>query len=143
MRYIYVTLLTALFFNSCSYKDKENTTKKEKKQFETYERSEMASMMLFMFDFNMQLKAEIEAGKSVSTFPDNFKQLSQLKMTSGHIKDDFFEQHLDTFLAYQKEVFDKPNSRVENFNAMVQSCIACHQVKCTGPISKIEKLFIR
>lgn len=142
MKFICFFLLFLVFLGSCSNEQKENASKKEKKQFEMYEHSEMASMMLYMFDFNKQLKAEIQSDKSLSDFPKEFEQISELKMTDGHVKDDFFEQHIASFLNHQKEIYANPKNRVENFNAMVESCIACHKVKCTGPIPKIKQLYI-
>lgn len=117
--------------------------KKEKKQFELYERSEMATTMLYMYEFNRQLKAKIENDEELLDFPAGFERMFEADMTDGHTRDEFFQTHTELFIEQQKAIHSNPENRVEAFNNMVKSCIECHQVKCHGPIPKIEKLYIK
>lgn len=146
MKYLPLVLLNLIFLFACESADKEvveEKKKKEKKTFEMYERSEMAATMLYMFEFNKELKAKIEAGDTISgDFPEAFNQILEATMTEGHVHDQFFEEHAASFLEYQKALHNSPENQKETFNAMVNACISCHEAKCTGPIPKIEKLYI-
>jgi cytochrome c553 len=63
-------------------------------------------------------------------------------MTKGKEKDDFFMEHASIFLDAQKSLHNSDADKKEAFNGMINKCIACHTQKCTGPIPKIEKLYI-
>lgn len=145
MKYLPILLLNLTLLFACNSSEEQATeVKKEKKTFEMYERSEMAATMLYMFEQNKQLKAKIEAGDTISgSLPEAFNQILEASMTEGHVHDQFFEQHATSFLAYQKELYNSPENQKETFNAMVDACITCHEAKCTGPIPKIKKLYIK
>lgn len=144
MKYLLLVLLNLIFLFACESNDEQKVEeKKEKKTFDMYERSEMAATMLYMFEFNKQLKAKIEDGDTISgDFPEAFNQILEASMTEGHVHDQFFEEHAASFLEYQKALHNSPDNQKETFNAMVNACISCHEAKCTGPIPKIKKLYI-
>ena len=127
----------------CSSETTTPIQEKEKKKFEMYERSEMATTMLYMYEFNRQLKAKIENNEELLEFPEGFERIFEAEMTKGHIRDEFFQTHTELFIEQQKSIHENPINRVEAFNNMVKSCIECHKVKCHGPIPKIEKLYIK
>lgn len=144
MKYLLLVLLNLIFLFACESNDEQKVEeKKEKKTFDMNERSEMAATMLYMFEFNKQLKAKIGDGDTVSgDFPEAFNQILEATMTEGHVHDQFFEEHAASFLEYQKALHNSPKNQKETFNAMVNACISCHEAKCNGPIPKIEKLYI-
>ncbi len=120
-----------------------NAPDKEKKQFEMYEQSEMAALMLQMHSFSQQLKEKIHAGEELPAYPEHFERLFEAELTPGKIRDDFFIEHAEIFLGAQKALHsDNESDKIAAFNSMVNKCIACHTQKCTGPIPKIEKLYI-
>jgi hypothetical protein len=116
---------------------------KEKKKFEMYEQSEMTALMLHMYQVNEQLRKRILEGENIGDFSESFERILQAEQTGGKELDDFFKQHAETFLSLQRSIYDNPGSAAEQFNVAIDACIACHQVKCTGPIQKIEKLYIK
>ena len=48
------------------------------------------------------------------------------------------------FLETQKDIYKQKDevSQKKSFNKMVDACIQCHEVKCQGPIDRIQKLYI-
>ena len=56
--------------------------------------------------------------------------------------DDFFKQHASEFIKSQEEIYKDPKNAKEHFNASIDACVKCHEVKCGGPIVRIKKLYI-
>lgn len=141
MRRIISCLLASLFLLACT-QELTIEPKKEKKKFDMYEMSEMASLMRQMHHVNGQLKERIERGEDLGSFPSSFERILEASMTDNKVMDDFFVTHAKEFLASQKRIYENPDQSKELFNEAVENCLACHQVKCTGPIPKIQQLLI-
>ena len=138
----------ALLFIACNGSSTEEVkveevATEEKKDFEMYELSEMSAIMQHMYQLNEQLKERIESGEELGSFSESFERMLNAKMTNDKPMDDFFKTHAETFLANQRSIYENPSQAKELYNEAINSCIACHEVKCTGPITKIEKLFIK
>ena len=138
----------ALLFVACNESSTEElkveeVATEEKKDFEMYELSEMSAIMQHMYQLNEQLKERIESGEELGSFSVSFERMLNAKMTNDKPMDDFFKTHAETFLANQRSIYENPAQAKELYNEAINSCIACHEVKCTGPITKIEKLFIK
>ena len=77
-------------------------------------------------------------------FPDKFKKIHSAKLSNDFTHDESFEGF--TNLYYQKidalNKSTKQNTK-QNFNATIQTCVACHETTCTGPIPRIKKLLIK
>lgn len=147
MKY-WLLLGCALLFVSCneSFTEElkvEEVAMEDKKDFEMYEVSEMSAIMQHMYQLNEQLKERIESGEELGSFSESFERMLNAKMTNDKPMDDFFKTHAETFLANQRSIYENPAQAKELYNEAINSCIACHEVKCTGPITKIEKLFIK
>lgn len=147
MKY-WLLLGCALLFVSCNESSTEELKVEEvamedKKDFEMYEVSEMSAIMQHMYQLNEQLKERIESGEELGSFSESFERMLNAKMTNDKPMDDFFKTHAETFLANQRSIYENPAQAKELYNEAINSCIACHEVKCTGPITKIEKLFIK
>lgn len=147
MKY-WLLLGCALLFVSCNESSTEELKVEEvamedEKDFEMYEVSEMSAIMQHMYQLNEQLKERIESGEELGSFSESFERMLNAKMTNDKPMDDFFKTHAETFLANQRSIYENPAQAKELYNEAINSCIACHEVKCTGPITKIEKLFIK
>lgn len=147
MKY-WLLLGCALLFVSCneSFTEElkvEEVAMEDKKDFEMYEVSEMSAIMQHMYQLNEQLKERIESGEELGSFSESFERMLNAKMTNDKPMDDFFKTHAETFLANQRSIYENPAQAKELYNEAINSCIACHEVKCTGPITKIEKLYIK
>jgi hypothetical protein len=121
----------------------EEVATEDKKDFEMYELSEMSAIMQHMYQLNEQLKERIESGEELGVFSESFERMLNAKMTNDKPMDDFFKTHAETFLNDQRSIYENPEQAKELYNEAINSCIACHEVKCTGPIEKIEKLIIK
>ena len=52
------------------------------------------------------------------------------------------KEYSKKFLEAQSLVYSDDSNKKKNFNSMVNACIECHKVKCSGPIERIKKLYI-
>jgi cytochrome c553 len=115
----------------------------EEKVFEMHEVSEMASLMKQMAHINEELKKRIQNGEDLGAFPANFERILTASMTKNQEMDEFFIKHAEIFLERQKEIYAHPENARDNFNLSIDACIRCHEEKCPGPLSRIQKLKIK
>ncbi len=116
--------------------------KPETTGFEMYKMSEMALLMEQMYAYNNHLRDRIIAKENIGEYPEHFDKIHTAVLTDASDRDLFFDTQAAAFLKTQKDIFENKNT-VESFNKMVNSCIACHQKKCGGPIERIKKLYIK
>lgn len=139
-----VVFLISILLFSCQKKqeDKEACSTKEKK-FEMYKMSEMAMLMEQMYAHNQQLRLRIIKGDSVGTFPDFFNKIYSAKFTAINDNDVFFQENAKKYIDAQKLIYAESENVKENFNKGVDACVTCHKGKCSGPIPRIKKLYIK
>lgn len=108
-----------------------------------YQSSEMAQLMNAMYKKNEQIKKQILAGENIADFPKEYLKIHTASLTNAADRNPVFESFSKAYINNMKQVFvvDK-QGRSEQFNAAINSCIACHQNSCTGPIPRIKKLLI-
>ncbi|MCV6630675.1 MAG: hypothetical protein OIF50_12555 [Flavobacteriaceae bacterium] len=140
--------LVVVFLLSCADSAKKDTKKKAQKStvYEMYEPSEMATLMNDFYAYNEKLKANIEAGKPLDEEGAKlFENIHTAVLTDSRDKDALFDAWAIALEQAQKGIFNNsvPGSQKEKFNAAVRVCVSCHEKKCSGPISRIEKLYIR
>jgi len=152
-KYLLVLGFIALF--SCAKKQEKATaettaaqekctdTTKGKSRFEMYEMSEMAALMEKMYADNQKLKERIKKGEKIGEFPSHFLEIHKAVMTDESDNDAFFKSQADVFINSQKMIYEDPTNAKQHFNDGVDACVACHQVKCAGPIHRIKKLYIK
>jgi cytochrome c553 len=130
----FITIVLLLIFMACT-KEKKAVEKKQEKKFEMYELSEMSLVMEQMYVENQRLKDRIIAGDSLVAYPEFFDKIQF---------DDYFKEQAVLFLETQKAIYYQKDqaSQKKSFNLMVDACIQCHEVKCQGPIDRIQKLYI-
>jgi len=112
-------------------------------EFEMYEMSEMAALMEQMYVDNQRLKDRIIKGDTIGKFPQHFIKIHKAVMTDEHDKDAFFNEQAQKFIQAQELIYKDPKNAKKHFNNGVDACIQCHQVKCSGPIPRIKKLYIK
>ena len=115
----------------------------KKKALTMYKMSEMSALMEQMYAENQQLKARIQKGEKIGPFPSHFLKIHQAVMTDSTENDAFFKEQAQLFIAAQEQIYKDPKNAQAHFNAGVDACIQCHQVKCAGPIARIKKLYIK
>jgi hypothetical protein len=142
MRFLYFIVLFVAI--SCQNKPEVETVVEdsEKKSFEMYEFSEMAMLMEQMYVDNERLKSKILNGDDLGEFPEHFAKIHRAGMTDPSEYDAFFKDQAALFLKAQRLIYEDPTNAEIHYNEMVNQCIACHQVKCGGPIPRIKKLYL-
>lgn len=125
----------------------KNTPEEPKKEKELVmvETSEMAKLMNEMYAYNESIKQQILNNGTVSGgFPANFENIHSAILTDPSDRDESFESFSKAFLETQKSIFNaNAEDLTANYNASVNACISCHEVKCVGPIPRIKKLLIK
>lgn len=142
MRLLFFSIATLLLF-SCEKKKEQCELPKEEKKFEMYEMSEMAMLMEQMYVDNERLKQRIVSGDTIGAFPQHFLKINEAVMTDEQENDEFFKEHANAFIASQTLIYEDSKNAKEHFNASINECVKCHEVKCGGPIVRIKKLYIK
>lgn len=143
-------LLLASFFVGCNSTTNETDTATKNEtdttenwEAQMYEPSELVKIMRTMYADNLQLKEALKKGEQPHEMPDLYRNILSAKATNPtDLKQSYFAManvYLDN---YQAMVKATPNNRINAYNNMVNTCIACHQNYCLGPIPKIKKLII-
>lgn len=143
-----------LVFVFCSFLLVNCANKKTKKEikvtdkvpasFQMYKTSEMAELMRTMLAKNKKLRAKIIEGKDIGDFNDEYLKIHTAKLTDSTDLDATFPTFANHFVKMQKDVFSVESSKQkEQFNSMINACVACHKDRCSGPIPRIKKLIIQ
>lgn len=138
-----ILIIVSIFFLSCTTTKKE-APKNNKEELVMYEFSEMALLMEEMYAANEDLKKKIINKEAIGEFSDKFLNIHSAVLTNPNDRDASFEVFSKAFLENQQAIFSaSPDEVKDQFNLMVNSCVACHKTTCTGPIPRIEKLLIK
>jgi cytochrome c553 len=137
--------LIATFFAITGCQKKESKVAQENcqkpKKLAMYQHSEMALLMEQMAVQHQQVRKKLTEGKAVGAFPAYYEKILSAKMTDPTDFDADFKTKAAEFLAAEKAFYQQPNK--DHYNAGVQACLSCHELKCGGPIPKIKKLIWR
>ena len=142
----YVLLVALMLLLGCTQKESKPKTacvNSQAKTLKMYKMSEMSALMEQMYAENQQLKARIQKGEKIGAFPNHFLKIHQAVMTDSTENDAFFKEQAQNFISAQEQIYQDPKKAEAHFNAGVDACIQCHQVKCAGPIARIKKLYIK
>ena len=105
--------------------------------------SEMAALMLEMYDANLENKKKILEGESPTQYPKDFSKIYSAKLTDSTDRNASFNAFSDFYLYTLKKVYNAPKDSLKIYhNNAVNSCISCHETTCIGPIPRIKKLLI-
>ncbi|WP_299107904.1 hypothetical protein [uncultured Tenacibaculum sp.] len=143
-------ILIALFLGlivSCQTKKETQRIKIVKEvpsNFQMYKTSEMAELMRNMLAKNKEVRTKIIEGEEIGDFNKEYIKIHTAKLTDSTDFDENFLAFAKYFEREHRALFEvSKEERKEQFNNAVASCLACHQVKCKGPIPRIEKLLIK
>ena len=132
---------------SCQKKAEKTGEKKcsssMEKKLEMYQMSEMAAFMEQMYVDNKRLKERIQNRDTIGKFPIYFLKIYTAKFTDETDNDLFFKQKAKEYIEAQQLIYSEPKNVRENFNDGVDACLKCHENKCSGPVSRIKKLYIK
>lgn len=138
-----VLILISILFCCQKKQDDTEACSTSDKEFKMYEMSEMAMLMEQMYAHNQQLRLSIMKGDTIGTFPDFFNKIYTATFTATNDNDVFFQENAKKYIEAQKLIYSDPENIKENFNKGVDACVTCHKGKCSGPIPRIKKLYIK
>jgi len=140
--------LASLFFacNSAPNVETKTEIKRIVKQVENAPNkdSELALLMRKMYLDAASIKQLIvtETGTVSTEFIEELETVHTAKATDPDVKTAEFDAFNKSLIHQAKAIQENPENQVEEFNKLVNRCIACHQSFCPGPIKRIKKLRI-
>lgn len=148
--------LSSIFYNCSNQQntDAESDTQKDStsvsslkpqnvdKTFYPNDDSELAWLMRQMYEDGEKIKLAVLNKQLPEDFRAKFKNIHTATPTDESVKGEVFDSSAKAFLATLDKFYAEKENQVENFNLVVNACVACHQNYCPGPIKKIKKLTI-
>ncbi|MBL0340016.1 MAG: hypothetical protein IPP71_03310 [Bacteroidetes bacterium] len=105
--------------------------------------SELSKLMRDMQKYTTDAKADIKVGKAPAAYPVGFDKVHTAKISDGVSKSEYYKQFADLYvMAVKNYATSTPETRVETYNNMVSSCLACHSQHCPGPVPVIKKMML-
>lgn len=104
--------------------------------------SELAALMREMFVEAEKMQIAVKADKIPDDLRTKFAAMKTAKPTEPEMTEAPFGDMAKVFLTTMDKLYEEKN-QVEDYNLMVQSCLACHQNQCPGPMVRIKKLLIK
>ena len=139
---IFILLLIVL--SSCEKKKEEITKTPKKEKFVMYQASEMTTLMREMYDFQEESKKQIEKGELPLDFPEKYKKIHSAQLSDDFEHDESFKGFTNLYYQNIENLYSSNEKNVKgNFNKAINTCVACHETTCTGPIPRIKKLLIK
>jgi cytochrome c556 len=105
--------------------------------------SELSVLMREMLHSSESLKEMIKKGEVPRTFPQEFLKIHTAAPTDAETKKASFEGYASAYVMSLQELYKSPKDDLgKNYNAVISSCVSCHQEHCPGPLKAINKLKI-
>ena len=134
---IFFALLLGIFGSACN-KGSNNS------QPEMYEDSELAQLMRVMHEEQLAIKEAVLKGEDPKSFPESYTKMTTSEATENMEIGEAYKAYAALHnMSMEKLAASESADLAENHNLVIRSCVNCHQDHCTGPIEKIEKLYIR
>lgn len=134
-----------VFFIACFVLQSCNTNAKKEKTEELvmYQPSEMTLLMRQVYEANKVMKTQIIQKDTLLPFSEDFLMIHSAVLTDPSERDSEFDSLAKQFVSYQRDIFSSSlDSTAYYFNQSINTCVTCHETRCTGPIPKIKKLLI-
>ena len=142
-------LLLALFISSIalhSCNQKENEAKEEAcatTQVNPNGESELALMMRDMAKLSEANAIALREGKELAPYKGEFSAMLKAERTMHDIDEDFYQGMAKSYLNNIDKLYAAPASeRITLHNNMIESCQACHNQICPGPLKRIDKMLV-
>jgi hypothetical protein len=132
--------LISLFFLSIILFRSDKINRQELSNYKAQD-SELALLMREMHEQAKLLKLLLLNGEDIDPYEAEADFILEAEPTRPSVKGDEFESFARYFLKSNKDIYQNPG--IENYNIMVESCVACHKEFCPGPVRTIQKLRIK
>ncbi|GAB2630707.1 hypothetical protein [Belliella aquatica] len=101
----------------------------------------LALLMREMFLDMEEIRVSVEEGKTIRTYIEEHKKLLTAKPTDAGVKTETFQTMGISYLAGLKQLEQSSEEALlENYKSLVNSCLACHNNFCPGPVKRINLL---
>lgn len=137
-------IFTILFF-ACS--EGEKPTKESKEECKSEEAIKdpnnpkpMALMMRTMADYCDSMRLDINAGKKVDSIKYPLMPFWNAEPTDSANLVELFYNNAKDFAAHYRALMSDTANQKENYTAVINSCVNCHNSFCSGPLRRIKKL---
>lgn len=131
--------LFILFFLSLSLFRLDNINRQILSNYKAQD-SELALLMREMHEQAKLLKLLLVNDEDLEPYEIDVDFILEAEPTRPSVQGDEFESFARYFLKSNSDIFQNPG--IENYNIMVESCVACHKEFCPGPVRTIQKLKI-
>lgn len=146
MKKIIITLciITSVLAVACNENNQAKKAEKEDCKSETIkdpnDPKPMALMMRTMANNCDSMRLEINAGKTVDSVKYPLMPFWTAEPTdSANLVELFYNNASQFETAYRTLMSNKDHQR-ENYTAVINSCVNCHNSFCSGPLRRIKKL---
>jgi hypothetical protein len=129
---------------SCGGHEQESAPKKTWTP-ELDQPSELAQIMRDMHEEATTRKHSLAQGQLDPTLSETLFSMITANPTKPHMKGEGFEPYAKSFIGIYNQIHgaEEIGVQIQAHNNMVDACIACHTQFCDGPISRIEKLYVK
>lgn len=125
---------------SCSQKEKKNVSETIKYPNQD---APLALLMREMFVDMEEIKVSVEEGKSIKQYLEKHKEILTARPTDISVKSEAFQTMGMAYLASLKQLENSKKEELRsNYQLLVNSCLACHNNFCPGPVKRINLLKI-
>jgi hypothetical protein len=146
MKKILITfcILLSIAIVACNDSEKPKESAQEECKKETIkdpnDPKPMALMMRTMANNCDSMRLEINAGKTVDSVKYPLMPFWTAEPTdSANLVELFYNNASEFEIAYRTLMSNKEHQK-ENYTAVINSCVNCHNSFCSGPLRRIKKL---
>jgi thioredoxin-related protein len=137
-------ILSGLFYacseSSAPNENKEQECKSEETIKDPNNPKPMALMMRTMVSYCDSMRLDINAGKRVDSIKYPLMPFWDAEPTDSANLVDLFYDNAKDFAAHYRALMSDTNHQKENYTAVINSCVNCHNSFCSGPLRRIKKL---
>ena len=132
--------IIAFSFFSC-----QETNTQKKKEINNYpnQDSELALLMRDITNDMEIIKSHIINGKTPKSSIKIEEIYTAIPTDLDVRNNNWFIPMTDQYIFTVKDLLNNPGNQTKQYNAIIQSCINCHNQVCAGPIKRIQKLKIK
>lgn len=106
--------------------------------------SELALMMRDMAKLSEDNAIALREGKELVPYKGEFTAMKKAERTMKDFDETFFQGMSDKYLSDMQKLYEaKPEDRIALHNNVVESCQACHNQICPGPLKRIDKMIVK
>ncbi|UJP63551.1 hypothetical protein [Mongoliitalea daihaiensis] len=101
----------------------------------------LALLMRSMFEDMEEIKHAVEKGEAIKGYVAQHQELLTARPTNPAVKTATFELMGKAYLESLKYMENSSQEElISNYKMLVETCLACHQQYCPGPIKRINLL---